>query len=63
MAYSRSENKASLVILRLAYVAAYLEMTNRHSGRSGAVESIALVAGRNTKSIAEGETVLVSVSL
>ena len=59
MACFRPGNKASLVVLRLVYVAACLEMTNRRSGRSGAAESMALVAGRNTKSIAEGETVSV----
>jgi hypothetical protein len=47
---------ASLVVLRLAYVAAYLEMTNRRSGRSGVVENMAPVTGRNTKSTAKAET-------
>jgi len=50
---SRSESRASLAVLRLAFVAACLEMTNRRSGSSGVVENMAPVAGRNTKSIAE----------
>jgi hypothetical protein len=52
-ACSHSEGRASLLVPGLVYVAAYLEMTNRRSGSSGAVENMALVAGRNTKSTAE----------
>jgi hypothetical protein len=55
-------NKASLVVLRLVYVAACLEMTNRRSERSEAVENMAPVAGRNTKSSAETALVSTPVS-
>jgi hypothetical protein len=61
LAYSHSRNKASLIILRLVYVAVCLEMINRRFERSGAVENIALITGRNTKSNAE--TVLISMSV
>jgi hypothetical protein len=57
----RLGSTASLAVLRQAYVAACLEMTNRRSGSGGAVESMALAAGRNTKSTAKAkaETALV----
>jgi hypothetical protein len=53
LACSYSENRAFYAVLRLAFVAACLEMTNRRSESSGVVENMAPVAGRNTKSIAE----------
>jgi hypothetical protein len=53
LACSRSENRASYAVPRLAFVAACLEMTNRRSGSSGVVGNMASVAGRNTKSIAD----------
>jgi hypothetical protein len=58
LACSHLGNRASLVVPRLVYVAVCLKMTNRHSGRSGAVGNMAPAAGRNTKSTAE--TALVS---
>ena len=50
---SRSESRASLAVLRLAFVAACLEMTNKRSGSSRVVGNMAPVASRNTKSIAK----------
>jgi hypothetical protein len=38
-------NKASLVVSGLVYVAVCLEITNRRFKRSGAVGSMALIAG------------------
>jgi hypothetical protein len=52
-AYSHLEGRASLLVPGLVYVTAYLEMTNRRSGSSRAVENMALMAGQNTKSTAE----------
>jgi hypothetical protein len=46
---------ASLTILRQAYIVVCLKMTNRRSGSGGAVKSIALATGRNTKSTAKAE--------
>jgi hypothetical protein len=56
LACSRSENRVFHAVLRLAFVAACLEMTNRHSGSSRVVKNMAPVASRNTKSIAEAAT-------
>jgi hypothetical protein len=63
LACSRLESRASLVILRLARIAACLKMTNRRSGRSGVVGNTVPAAGRNTKSIAEAETALAETAL
>ena len=54
-------SRVSLVVLRLAYVVACLEMTNRRSRSSEAVKSMALTAGQNTKSTtkAKAKTALV----
>jgi hypothetical protein len=61
LAYSYLGNRASLLILRLAYVAVYLKTTNRRFRRSGAVGNTALIASRNIKSIIK--TTLISTSL
>jgi hypothetical protein len=64
LACSRLESRASLVILRLAHIAACLKMTNRRSGRSGAVKNMAPTAGRNTKSTAKAaKTALAETAL
>ena len=63
LACSRLGNRASLVVPRLAHVAACLEITNRRSGRSGVVGNTVPAAGRNTKSIAEAETALAETAL
>jgi len=54
-------SRVSLVVLRLAYIVACLKMTNRRSGSGGAVKSMALTAGQNTKSTAKAkaETALI----
>ena len=54
-------SRVSLIVLRLAYVVVCLKMTNRRSKSSGAVESMALTASRNTKSTAKAkaETALI----
>jgi hypothetical protein len=56
-------SRVSLVVLRLAYVVACLKITNRRSRSGRAVKSMALVAGRNTKSItkAKAKTALVLI--
>jgi hypothetical protein len=60
----RLGNRASLVVPGSVYVAVCLKTTNRRSGRSGVIENMALVAGRNTKSsTVETETTLVSSDL
>jgi hypothetical protein len=53
LACSYLENRAFYAVLRLAFVAVCLEITNRRSENSGVVENMAPVAGRNTKSIAK----------
>jgi hypothetical protein len=53
LACSRSENRAFYTVLRLAFVVACLEITNRRSKSSRVVKNIAPMAGRNTKSIAK----------
>jgi hypothetical protein len=61
LACSYLGNRASLIVLRLVYIAVCLKITNRHFRRSGAVGNMASTAGQNTKSTAKTALVLFSL--
>jgi hypothetical protein len=56
----RVVTRASYIVLRLAFIAVRLKITNRYSGSSRIIKNMAPIAGRNIKSIAKADLVLAS---
>jgi hypothetical protein len=62
LTYSYLENKASLFILKLAYIVACLKIINKRFKRSKAVRNIAFIASQTLKVLLRHKTALIKTT-